>query len=173
MKVISCENYYQEKMEELHAIDRHGTTQEATCKNNGSQPNETDKAICKIKAETRDDLNHLRIKPRRFKTWRFHHAGNQGLRVAKRFGMDVLVAISRGCGHIHLWAENLYSDTDWNDRKYLRLLSALIRTADLVTIEQADEEDRQGQVHIELSYRLMRVYSTKDGTRQNLDRFLF
>lgn len=63
----------------------------------------------------------------------------------------------------------LYSDTNWNDRKYLCLLSPLII---LVTIEQADEEDRQGQVHIELSYRLMRVYSTNDGTKQHMDHFL-
>lgn len=93
------------------------------------------------------------------------------IRVAKRFGMDALVEISGGCGHIHLWAENLYSDTHWNDRKYLRLLSVLISTADLVTIEQADEKDRQGQMHIELSYRLVRAY--RDGTKQNMDRFLF
>lgn len=171
MKVIACENYYQEKMTELHAIDQHGANQEAACANDGSEPNEIDQNIHKIKAATRDALNHLRIKPRRFKTWRFHHAGKQGLRVAKRFGMDALVEISGGCGHIHLWAENLYSDTHWNDRKYLRLLSVLLSTADLVTIEQADEKDRQGQIHIELSYRLVRVY--RDGTKQNTDRFLF
>ncbi len=135
MRVVALENYYQEKMKELHAIDRHRNRQEASCANHVSQPQETDKAICKAKREQREALNHLRIKHRRIKTWRFRYADNQGLKVAKRFSMDVLVAISNGYGHIHLWAENLYSDINWNDRNDLRLLSALIRTADIVTIE--------------------------------------
>lgn len=150
MKLLARADFYQQKMKELEKLDLQFEKKKAPY--SSETPDSENSALRSQQVQLA--TNKLKIKPKRIRIWYFDYACKKAMIFAEHYGFDIRCEIGGGWGHIHLWADMLYSDASWKEEKYLRMLFSILHNADVVIIEP--ERDKQNyQIHINLSYLLV------------------
>lgn len=113
----------------------------------------------------------LRIKPRRVSQIRFRIASQKAQSIAARFGLDMCAEMSARGGFIRFFTDDFTAENLWGDRRELRQLLKFMKWADGVSVQEADEE-REGQLLIELTFRFCKLIGKGRKRYKNLEQLL-
>jgi len=167
MKLLARADFYQQKMKELEKLDLQFEKKKAPCSSETTDSGNSALSSLQIQLAT----NKLKIKRKRIKIWYFDYACKKAMMFAEHYGFDIRCEIGGGWGHIQLWADMLHTDSSWKEKKYLQMLFPLLHNADATLIEPAYGK-RIGQIHIDISFRLIRVYDNAHNQSHNIDWLL-
>ncbi|MBQ8314024.1 MAG: hypothetical protein IJX84_12570 [Clostridia bacterium] len=173
MKLIASANFHTAKMRDLEEYERRMREEKAnmTEEEQESRAKEHKANMEQMKKQAKELMGTLRIKPRRVNMMRFNIASQRAQSIAARFGLDMRAETTAKCGLLSFFTEDFTSDNLWNDQKEMRQLLKLMRWADSVSIQEADEE-REGQLLIELTFRFCKLIGKDRKRYKNLEQLL-
>lgn len=171
MKLVASADFHTMKMRDLEEYERR-TREEIESMTEGELAKKHKANMKQMKMQVEELANTLRVKSRRVSIMKFSIASQRAQAIAARFGLDMRSEMTARVGLIRFFTEDFTSDNLWGDQKNMRQLLKLMRWADSVSIQVADEE-LEGQLQIELIFRFCKLTGKYRKRHKNLEQLLF